>query len=174
MMTKTPLSKYDDIIDSRDIIERIEEFEAEQEGQQECVAQLFRDLDEDFAADITAGRSDPGQCLLCVSDLPEEDREDATVSIQEWREWEENEGAELDTLRELAAEAEGSSDWQYGETLIRDTYFKDYAQELAEDCGLEQSNSWPQRCIDWDQAADELQMDYFSVEFDGITYWIRA
>lgn len=34
--------------------------------------------------------------------------------------------------------------------------------------------SWPNTCIDWDEAARELQYDYFTVEFDGITYWIRS
>jgi hypothetical protein len=29
-------------------------------------------------------------------------------------------------------------------------------------------------CIDWDQAARELQVDYFDVDFDGVTYWIRG
>jgi hypothetical protein len=29
------------------------------------------------------------------------------------------------------------------------------------------------RCIDWNEAASELQMDYTAVEFDGVTYWVR-
>ena len=75
----------------------------------------------------------------------------------------------------LAEQAEGyAPDWQYGRTLIRDSYFKDYAMELAEDIGAIDSNaSWPNTCIDWDQAARELQMDYTSVEFAGVTYWVR-
>ena len=75
----------------------------------------------------------------------------------------------------LAEQAEGyAADWQYGEQLIRDSYFKDYAMELAEDIGAVDANaSWPNTCIDWDQAARELQMDYTSVEFAGVTYWIR-
>jgi hypothetical protein len=85
-------------------------------------------------------------------------------------------------LRDLIAEASGyAADWEYGETLIRDSYFKEYAQELAEDCApfpakskeSELLNSWPYRCIDWDQAARELQMDYTAVDFDGVTYWVR-
>ena len=75
----------------------------------------------------------------------------------------------------LAEQAEGyAADWQYGEQLIRDSYFKDYAMELAEDIGAVDANaSWPNTCIDWDQAARELQMDYTSVEFAGVTYWVR-
>lgn len=82
---------------------------------------------------------------------------------------------ELTTLESLASEAEGSPDWQHGETLIRDSYFKEYAQELAEDCGLvDAAATWPTHCIDWEQAARELQMDYTAVEFDGVDYWIRS
>ena len=83
--------------------------------------------------------------------------------------------AELVALKALADEASDyAADWQYGETLIRDSYFKEYAQELAEDIGAVNSDaSWPNNCIDWDQAARELQMDYTQVDFDGIAYWIR-
>ncbi len=82
---------------------------------------------------------------------------------------------ELAALEALAEEAEGyAPDWQYGETLIRDSYFKAYAMELADDIGAVDLNaSWPMSCIDWDQAARELQMDYTAVTFDGVDYWIR-
>ena len=43
---------------------------------------------------------------------------------------------ELEILKKLAGEGECcAADWVHGETLIRDSYFKEYAQELAEDCG---------------------------------------
>ena len=117
----TNVDKYQDTIDSRDIIERIEELEADEES------------------------------------LEHDEKE------------------ELEALRKLAGEAGSSQDWEYGETLIRDSYFRDYAQELAEDCGMIKSDcSWPYTCIDWDQAANELKMDYFCVDFDGVDYWIRA
>ena len=82
---------------------------------------------------------------------------------------------ELDALRALADQGEDCEDWQYGATLIRDSYFKDYAIELAEDIGAigTETERWPFTCIDWDQAARELRMDYTSVEFDGVTYWVR-
>ena len=118
-MTKT-ISNFDDVIDSRDIIERIEELETDDE----------RD---------------------------EADNE------------------ELKTLRELAKEGEDySEDWNYGSTLIRDSYFETYAEELATDCcEMPSGNNWPMYCIDWEWAARELQMDYTSITFDGVDYWIR-
>jgi hypothetical protein len=113
----------DDVIDSRDVIERIEELEAME------------------------------------TDSPE-----ALETMDE-----------LNALRALAEEASGyAADWKYGEQLIRDSYFKDFAQELAEDIGaINKDATWPNTCIDWDQAARELQQDYTSVTFDGIDYWIR-
>ena len=58
--------------------------------------------------------------------------------------------------------------------LIADSYFVDYAREMADDCGMIDHNAtWPQTCIDWEQAACELRMDYTSVEIDGRTYWYR-
>ena len=116
-----------DVIDSRDVIARIEELESE----------------------------------LCPSD-----ESDGTDNAER---------EELATLVALADEASGyAADWQYGETLIRDSYFEEYAQELAEDVGAIDSNAtWPNNCIDWERATRELQMDYSAVDFDGVTYWIR-
>ena len=83
---------------------------------------------------------------------------------------------ELAALERVAQKGEDySPDWRYGEALIRDSYFKEYAQELAEDIGaISNDQSWPNTCIDWDQAARELQMDYTCVDFDGAEYWIRS
>lgn len=82
---------------------------------------------------------------------------------------------ELAALRAFAEEGESLSDWQYGETLIRDSYFEDYARELAEDIGAVNPNaSWPLTYIDWEAASDALKMDYTSLDFDGVTYWGRS
>ncbi len=119
-MSRNEVNNSLDVIDSRDVIARIEELEADEE----------RD---------------------------EADNE------------------ELAALKALADEAAGyAADWEHGETLIRDSYFKEYAMELADDIGaVPREYSWPASCIDWDQAARELQMDYTSVDFDGVTYWVR-
>jgi len=64
-------------------------------------------------------------------------------------------------------------DW-YPITLIRNSYFETYAQEFAEDVGaVDRDAKWPNNCIDWAKAAEELLIDYSMVEFDGIDYWYR-
>jgi hypothetical protein len=84
-------------------------------------------------------------------------------------------GEELAALVAFRDEAAGyAPEWLYGCPLIRDSYFKDYAQELAEDVGaLKSAEEWPYTCIDWDKAARDLQADYSSAELDGVTYWFR-
>ena len=63
----------------------------------------------------------------------------------------------------------------YDPTMIREDAFEDYARELAEDIGAIPSDAgWPACCIDWEQAARELAMDYTSVRFMGDDYYIRA
>lgn len=85
----------------------------------------------------------------------------------------EDEVEELRILKELAEEGEGYGDWTDGATLIRDSYFEDFARSEAEELGLIPDDaSWPLTCIDWEQAATELQSDYTSIEFDGVTYWM--
>lgn len=81
-----------------------------------------------------------------------------------------------DLLAELAGNG-GDHQWQgvrYPVTLILDSYFENYAQQLAEDIGaIPDDAQWPANCIDWERAARELQVDYTSVEYDGITFWYR-
>ncbi len=93
-------------------------------------------------------------------------------------ELDEDEREELTKLGELTEEAGGASDWQYGEQLIRDSYFEDYAEEMADGIGAvptapDGSVQWPLMHIDWKAAAESLQMDYTEIDFDGVTYWIR-
>lgn len=138
------ISNKDDIIDSQEVIARIEELEDEK-------ADLEQMRDEAVDAD----------------------REAAENALAEWIE---DNGDELKALKALAEGAEGySADWHHGATLIRESHFEEYARELAEDLhGAKMRNAeWPFNCIDWAEAAGELQQDYTAVDFDGVDYWVR-
>ncbi len=128
MKTKE-INNSQDFIDSRDIIERIEE----------------------------------------LTDLIEEEKTDE----QEHRDITE-EKEELEILLELAEEASISPDWKYGETLIRETYFLEYCQELLADIGDLPKELPHSIVIDWDQTAENLKVDYSTVDFDGVEYLIRS
>src|SRR5262249_45105724 len=81
---------------------------------------------------------------------------------------------EYANLKALADEAEGySPDWTYGSTLVRDSYFTTYTQELCEDIGDVPRNLPSYIEIDWEATARNIRQDYTSVEFDGVTYWVR-
>jgi hypothetical protein len=89
----------------------------------------------------------------------------------------EDEIVELVMLRELRDETEGyaGDSWRDGVAFVSDRDFENYAQELAEDvCDIDFGKlAWPLTCIDWEQAAGELRMDYSSCEIDGRTYWYQ-
>lgn len=152
---RTAPNNSESTIDSRDIIERIEELEAERD-------------------------SFTGPCTTCIESgerkgepCPECDgtgeREDATA----WAVVNPEDAAELATLSKLAEDAEGAADWTYGETLIRDDYFTKYVREMLEDCGEIPRDLPHYIAIDWHKTADNVRCDYFPVDFDGVTYWIR-
>lgn len=133
----------EDVIDTRDVFDRIEYLEAERD--RHCPAFW----------------PSPSPCPLDSKECEaEHDRSD----------WDEDEADELAALK--AIEGKISRD---GEAMIRESYFETYAQELADDLGvLKDCNQWPTNCIDWEQAARELAMDYSMVEFDGVTYYTRS
>jgi hypothetical protein len=90
------------------------------------------------------------------------------------------EGQEYDRLKSLLEDLcgnGGDEEWRgawYPVTLIRSSYFQDYAQELAEDIGaINRDAAWPNNHIDWESAAEELSNDYGNVEFDGVEYPYR-
>lgn len=59
--------------------------------------------------------------------------------------------------------------------LVTQREFPEYAQQLAEDCGMLPDNaSWPLSCIDWEHAAHELAYDYASADIDGTVYLFQA
>jgi len=140
-MTNT-ISNLDDTIDVRDIIARVEELREERDDLQTA-------LDGGSQEDVNA--------------------------LAEWETDNAEELAELESLMDdlngMGGDEQWEGDW-YPVTLIRDSYFQDYAQELAEECSMIDTKAkWPMTCIDWEQAARELQYDYSSVEVNGVTYW---
>ena len=142
------ISNSDDVIDSRDVIERIDELETE--------------LTDAYEGEGNSPRLTFDEWVTNAADDDAHTLQDAA--------------REFKALKAVADEAEGyASDWKHGEAMIRDSYFETYARELADDIGaVSKDQSWPNSFIDWEAAADALKQDYTSVDFDGVEYWVRS
>lgn len=90
--------------------------------------------------------------------------------------WTTDNEADADELKHLTAFVDNVSGYaDRDETLINDAHFETYAQQLAEDgCDMKSADKWPFTCIDWERAARDLQSDYTSAEWDGVTFWFRS
>ena len=135
----------DDVLDVRDIIARVEQLESDRD-----------ELAFNIEDDVAAGRA-------------------VTQSIEQWEGAPEHATllAFLSDIKGYGGDEEWHGNW-YPVTLIRDSYFEEYARDLAEDIGAVNADAtWPNNCIDWKQAARELQMDYTCATLDGVDFWMR-
>jgi len=138
----TNISNREDVMDSRDIIERIEE--------------LRDTIESDSGKDCGDFGGDHGwlEYALTCDDVDREEVE------------------ELKSLKCVAEQAaDYAPDWDYGSTLIRESYFEEYMDDMIADC-YEMPKDMPAfMTITLDYVA--LRMDYTAVDFDGVIYLIR-
>lgn len=81
---------------------------------------------------------------------------------------------EMAALAELAnAGARSSDDWSHGATLVRDSYFQEYAKDYVNETTSVDKDNWLYNHIDWDSVAADIQQDYTYMNFQGVTYWVR-
>ena len=142
------VSNSADVIDSRDVIRRIEELESELEGLE------FK---------FTGTAAEMGVYLDSLEESHTGDEPFDRDAAEEYL-----------TLKALADEAEGCADWSYGEALIRESYFVEYCQQLCEDIGDIPRNMPAYLVIDWEATSKNLRADYSEVDFGGETYLIRS
>lgn len=146
-----------DVIDSRDIIERIEELES-------------------ILTDAHAAETESGATDLDFDEWLDAMRAAASPASSHELNLERE---EFEELRRLADECECYADWVHGETLIADEYFTKYIEELINDCYEMpkdvNSGKWPWRhmTMDYDAAAEEAKADYAEVGIFGRVFWIR-
>lgn len=163
-MTTKPES-HDDVIDSRDVIARLEELDAERQALEDATDEARDAYDYHNSEDTEEG--------------PEwEALQEAIKAQVDW-----NESAEADewnALKRLADQCEHVADWIHGETLINEDYFTKYIENLIDDCyempKEMNSGNWPYRhmTMDYEAAAEEAKVDYEEVDFDGTTFFIRS
>lgn len=158
-MRKFTLNNEDNIIDVRDVIERFEELESERE--------FLLDAVEECQAAYEYHDSDDTKTTPELADIVKAREELAAFKGQD----------EYNALKTLLSYLCGNGgdvkwlgDW-YPITLIRDSYFEQYMDEMLEDCGELPKDLPCYLSIKVDYEA--LQMDYTSCEIDGVTYWYR-
>lgn len=96
----------------------------------------------------------------------------ADLNVGDWLDAEDTD--EYNNLVCLVADAKYVEDWEYGALMIRESYFTEYAEELASEIGaIDADAGWPLMYIDWEAAAESLKMDYTTLDFDGVTYYAR-
>lgn len=152
----------DDVIDVRDIIERVEDLR----GERDSGAQDYLDYCEAKGGEA---EWDEGEAKW-AEDNPEDARELAILEDF------------LSDLKGYGGDEQWEGDW-YPVTLVNADHFTEYAQELAEEMtepGMREA-SWPYRHIDWEAAANELQQDYSTADLkpmeeggEAATYYYRG
>lgn len=159
-MARSNISNSADILDSRDIEERINELEYE-------VSDLRDEIEEkeNKLVELQAVESEEAEDKR--SDLKEQiaEKKDEISELQD----------ELKPMLEFR-ESVGHPEWKHGLTIISESYWEYYARELAEDLyGKElRDSTWPFSHIDWEDAAKTLLMDYSSAEYDGTTFYFMS
>lgn len=169
----------DDVISSTDIIARHEELFDEHYDLEEALKSAEKELS-DFIAE--KDRSDD---LEEDINIIEEKLQELHAAVEEAQEALDEfnqsfEKDELDTLTEVIAQGEDAPDWHHGESLIRESYFTQYTQDLIEDtCEVPaefSSGKWPwtHMNLDYEAAAEELKSDYIEIDVGGNIYYIRG
>lgn len=134
---------HDDIVNRRDIEDRIDELESERDEFLDKTCEEAK-LDE-------------------IDDGYDELREETALI------WEKQtpEGEEWRTLTDVLEEM-GSADY-----IVSEDHFPAYVEELLKDCGdIPRNFPWYIE-IDWEATAKNVRQDYSELEWDGHTYLYR-
>ncbi|AXQ69055.1 hypothetical protein HOU02_gp154 [Caulobacter phage CcrBL9] len=141
-------SNRDDTIDTRQIVERVEVLRSALE-----------------TAGVETGD------LAALEALDEEE----AVTDQDQRETFNEIREEYLILARMVEEgANYGEDWTFGATLVRESYFTEFAQEECESLGYIAKDFPSWISIDWEKTANTMKSDYTEIDFDGVSYYVRA
>lgn len=176
-MSMTNFTFGDDIIDSRDVVSRVEEHNDTYNDLKEVYDEALEELN-DFKSDNPDGdsRNDEEAVRYYLERVKSLDG--AVYHADNERI--EFDQEELDPIQSFSREGEAYPDWECGTTLIHEDYFTEYTKQLIKDCWempeeMESGNwPWNHLAIDYDAAAAEAKQDYGTIEFEDETYYLRA
>ncbi len=149
----TNISNTDNIIAVSDITARVDELRGEREQHDKENGTIRNDGDQSLTED---GIYTPGSW---DAERPDDSEELTQLEIL------------LVQLRGIGCNHQWDDDG-YPDSIIADSYFEDYARNLAHDLGAVDKNaSWV--VVNWEATANGVKMGYKAVDFDGSTYWAR-
>ena len=137
------------MIDTRDLAEKREELQTD----------LVDSFNEYFETKI----GDFDELIKHIDDSENED-------VQEWRDDNSNDFEHIEEIDELEDEI---SEFSFGETLIPEDDFTEYCKDMVEDY-LYNVPDFIKDNINWDGVASDLEVDYSSVTYQGVSYLVRA
>jgi len=164
----------DDIIDSRDVISRLDEFQDEYDDLVFYVEAACEDL-RDFE-DNKPDLHDEADCKFYYNKCSELE-EVVTDAEDDKTEFDQD---ALNNLRAFCSVGEGYSEWSSGVSLIHEDHFVEYTKQLIDDVyempvELDQGGwPWDHISIDYKAAAEALKQDYGTIEFEEETYYLQA
>jgi hypothetical protein len=174
------VNNNEDVLDSRDIISRIEELESDIELVYDDYKESFQEEYDKLVENKEIDESETDFDEWIEERIPSfEDWLEDPANNPGFNEWlVENECSadsdELIVLKKVAEQGEGYGDWNSGETLIRESYFTEYTEEFCKDVGDVPRELPDWIVIDWEATAENLKDDYTEIDFDGVTYYMRA
>ena len=83
-----------------------------------------------------------------------------------------NDHDRLKELERIKKECEGYG-WEHGINFIWEGYFKEYAEELFDECYIHDIPDNLKTYIDYEKFARDLEMDYSTIEIGGGDYLFR-
>ena len=137
-------------LDTRDLQEQIDNLESEIEELNEDLEDLDKDL---------------GMCGSEIEILS------TKHEIYKFQEQLQDLRDELQPLLDL--KAEDIPEWDDGATLIPESDWEEYVEDLLKDCGYISNDVPWWIVIDWPATADNVAVDYSTVDYDGDTYYYR-
>ena len=137
-------------LDTRDLQEQIDNLESEIEDLNEYLEDLDKDL---------------GMCGSEIEILS------TKHEIYKFQEQLQDLRDELQPLLDL--KAEGIPEWDDGATLIPESDWEEYVEDLVKDCGYIPNDLPWWIVIDWAATSDNVAADYSTVDYDGDTYYYR-
>ena len=171
---RTEINNKQNVLDSRDIIEYLEELESERDELIEKLEELTEkeiDLKDEF--NDAEDDHDWKERIEADLDKLNNEKENIQRDLDEFDE----DGGDYAVMKSLNDEGESyfGSDWSYGVTLVLDSYFTEFAEEFCKDIGDVPTDlpAYIENNIDWEGVAEDLKADYAELDFDGVTYWAR-